>query len=91
MCYTTLALVTDYDCWHEGHDDVTVEMIIAILTQNAVTAQQVVSNAVSRLPIDRDCECAAALGSAIITRPNMIPSGVKRDLAPIIGKYVPAD
>jgi len=91
MCYATLALVTDYDCWHEGHDDVTVEMIIATLTQNAVTAQQVVSNAVSRLPIDRDCECASALGSAIITRPNMIPSSVKRDLAPIIGKYVPAD
>ncbi len=88
ICYTTLALVTDYDCWHEGHDDVTVEMIIEILTKNAATAQQVVSAAVARLPVERECECAAALGSAIITRPDLIPPDVKRDLAPIIGKYV---
>ena len=88
ICFTTLALVTDYDCWHEGHDDVTVEMIIATLTQNAVTAQQVVADAVARLPVDRGCECATALGSAIITRPELIPPDVRRDLAPIIGKYV---
>jgi len=91
MCYTTLALVTDYDCWHEGHDDVTVEMIIATLTQNAVTAQRVVVDAVAALPVDRICECATALGSAIITRPELIPTQIKRDLAPIIGKYVEAD
>ncbi len=91
FCYTTLALVTDYDCWHEGHDDVTVEMIIATLTQNAVTAQHVVANAVGRLPVDRTCECASALGSAIITRPEVIPSALKKDLAPLIGKYVPAE
>ena len=90
MCYTTLALVTDYDCWHEGHDDVTVEMIIATLTQNAVTAQQVVAGAVARLPVARGCACATALGSAIITRPELIPPDVRRDLAPIIGKYVKA-
>ena len=90
ICYTTLALVTDFDCWHEGHENVTVDMIIATLKQNAVTAQQVVANAVARLPVDRGCECAAALGSAIITRPDLIPSDVKRDLAPIIGKYVTA-
>ena len=88
ICYTTLALVTDYDCWHEGHDDVTVGMIIATLMQNAVTAQQVVAGAVGRLPVDRECECVTALGSAIITRPEVIPPDVKRDLAPIIGKYV---
>ena len=91
ICYTTLALVTDYDCWHEGHDDVTVEMIIATLTQNAVMAQQVVAGAVARLPVDRECECASALGSAIITRPDVIPADVTRDLAPIIGKYVQAE
>ena len=89
ICYTTLALVTDYDCWHEGHDDVTVDMIIATLTRNAVTAQRVVADAVARLPVARGCGCGAALGSAIITRPDLIPSDVKRDLAPIIGKYVP--
>jgi 5'-methylthioadenosine phosphorylase len=88
ICYTTLALVTDYDCWHEEHDNVTVEMIIATLTQNAVTAQRVVAEAVARLPVERGCECATALGSAIITRPDLIPSDVRRDLAPIIGKYV---
>ena len=88
ICYTTLALVTDYDCWHEGHDDVTVETIIAALTQNAVTAQQVVAGAVARLPVDRGCECATALGSAIITRSELIPPDVRRSLAPIIGRYV---
>jgi 5'-methylthioadenosine phosphorylase len=88
ICYTTLALVTDYDCWHEEHDNVTVDMIIETLMKNAVTAQQVVAGAVAQLPVDRGCECATALGSAIITRPELIPSAVKRDLAPIIGKYV---
>ena len=91
ICYATLALVTDYDCWHEGHDDVTVEMIIATLTQNAVTAQRVVANAVARLPVERSCECVSALGSAIITRPELISLALKQDLAPLIGKYVPAD
>lgn len=90
ICYATLALVTDYDCWHEGHDDVTVEMIIATLTQNAVTAQRVVANAVARLPVERSCECVSALGSAIITRPELISLALKQDLAPLIGKYVPA-
>jgi 5'-methylthioadenosine phosphorylase len=89
ICYSTLALVTDYDCWHEGHDDVTVEMIIATLQKNAVTAQRVVREAVASLPVERGCECATALGSAIITRPELIPPAVKRDLAPIIGRYVP--
>ena len=89
ICYSTLALVTDYDCWHEGHDDVTVEMVVATLQQNAVTAQRVVRGAVARLPVARDCECATALGSAIITRPELIPPAVKRDLAPLIGRYVP--
>jgi len=91
MCYTTLALVTDYDCWHEGHEDVTVEMIINNLTKNALTAQEIVSKAVGQLPTRRDCECATALGSAIITRPDMIPLSTRRDLAPIIGKYVQVD
>jgi len=89
MCYSTLALVTDYDCWHQSHDDVSVEMIIENLTQNAITAQRVVSDAVALLPVERGCECATALGSAIITRPELIPADVKRNLAPIIGKYVP--
>ena len=58
ICYTTIALVTDYDCWHPDHDSVTVEMIIGNLTQNAKTAQQVIASAVERLPFERTCECA---------------------------------
>lgn len=88
ICYATIALVTDYDCWHPDHDQVTVERIIANLTQNARTAQQVIAGAVARLPIDRTCECASALKHAIITRPDAIPDAVKRELAPIVRKYV---
>ena len=88
ICYATLALVTDYDCWHEGHDEVTVEMIVANLAQNARTAQQMIADTVGRLPIGRTCECATALATAIITRPDTIPDHVKRHLAPIIGKYI---
>jgi len=88
ICYATLALVTDYDCWHPDHDHVTVEMIVANLQQNARTAQQVIADAVARLPVERTCECARALAAAIITSPDVIPADVKRDLAPIVGKYV---
>jgi 5'-methylthioadenosine phosphorylase len=88
ICYATIALVTDYDCWHPAHDSVTVDMIVANLVANARTAQQVIADAVGRLPYDRTCECATALANAIITRPEVIPDQVKRDLAPIISKYV---
>jgi 5'-methylthioadenosine phosphorylase len=88
ICYATIALVTDYDCWHPSHDQVTVDMIIANLTQNAKNAQQVIAEAVARLPFDRTCECASALKHAIITRPDAIPAGIKRELAPIVGKYL---
>jgi 5'-methylthioadenosine phosphorylase len=88
ICYTTVALITDYDCWHPSHDQVTVEMIIANLTQNAANAQRVIAEAVARLPFERTCECASALKHAIITRPDMVPADVKRELAPIVGKYL---
>ena len=88
ICYTTLALVTDYDCWHPDHDSVTVEMIIHNLTQNAKVAQQVIANAVERLPIERLCECARALATAIITRPESVPAATRAKLAPIVGKYL---
>ena len=88
ICYTTLALVTDYDCWHPDHDSVTVEMIVANLTANASMAQQVIANAVSRLPIVRGCECARALATAIITRPDAIPAATREKLRPIVGKYL---
>jgi 5'-methylthioadenosine phosphorylase len=88
ICYTTIALVTDYDCWHPEHDQVTVEMIVANLTQNAKMAQQVIANAVGALPFDRTCECATALKYAIITRPEAVPAETRRELAPIVGKYL---
>jgi 5'-methylthioadenosine phosphorylase len=88
ICYATIALVTDYDCWHPDHDSVTVDMIVQNLLANATTAQQVIAEAVARLPLERTCECARALEHAIITRPDHVPPQVKRDLAPIIGKYI---
>jgi 5'-methylthioadenosine phosphorylase len=88
ICYTTIALVTDYDCWYPDHDSVTVDMIIANLTANAATAQQVIANAVEHLPMTRACACATALATAIITRPDAIPAATKAALAPLVGKYL---
>jgi 5'-methylthioadenosine phosphorylase len=88
ICYTTIALVTDYDCWHPDHDSVTVEMIVGNLTQNAKTAQAIIARAVERLPYERSCECATALKYALITRPDRIPDRLKKDLAPLVGKYL---
>jgi 5'-methylthioadenosine phosphorylase len=88
ICYTTIALVTDYDCWHPSHDSVTVDMIIANLTQNAKTAQQIIAGAVDSLPYDRSCECASALKYALITRPDAIAAKTREELAPLVGKYL---
>jgi 5'-methylthioadenosine phosphorylase len=88
ICYSTLALVTDYDCWHPGHDAVTVDMVVATLMENARMAQQVIAATVERLPIARTCECARALASAIITRPEAMPAATRARLAPLVGKYV---
>ncbi len=88
ICYTTIALVTDYDCWHPDHDSVTVDMIIANLTQNAVMAQQIIAGAVDALPFERTCECATALKFALITRPQAIPAETRRNLAPLVDKYL---
>jgi 5'-methylthioadenosine phosphorylase len=88
ICYTTLALVTDYDCWHPDHASVTVDMIVANLVANATMAQQAIANAVERLPIVRGCECANALATAIITRPDAVPAATKAKLEPIVGRYL---
>ena len=88
ICYTTIALVTDYDCWHPDHDSVTVEMVMSTLAKNAATAQQIIAGAVAALPYERTCECANALKYALVTRPDMVPEQVKEDLAPIIGRYI---
>ena len=88
ICYTTVALVTDYDCWHPDHDSVTVEMVMTTLAKNAATAQQIIAGAVEQLPYARTCECANALKYALVTRPEMVPDQVKKDLGPIIGRYI---
>jgi 5'-methylthioadenosine phosphorylase len=88
ICYATIALVTDYDCWHPEHDDVTVDMIVQNLMANAKTAQAVIADAVARLPYERTCDCANALQHAIITHAEFVPEGVKKDLAPLIGRYM---
>jgi len=88
ICYATLALVTDYDCWHPDHDSVTVDLIVANLTANAVTARKAIADAVGRLASTRTCGCKDALATAIITPSELVPEQTKRDLAPIIGKYI---
>jgi 5'-methylthioadenosine phosphorylase len=87
ICYVTIALVTDYDCWHPDHDHVTVDMVVSNLQHNAVTAQQVIANAVESLPVARACGCASALSAAIITHRDAIPEATRRELEPIVGKY----
>ena len=88
ICYATIALVTDFDCWHPDHDSVTVEGIVATLMQNAATAQQVIAEAVSRINGARTCACKDALAHAILTRPDAVPAHLKTELAPLVGKYL---
>ncbi len=88
ICYATLAFVTDYDCWHQSEESVTVEMVIANLQQSVETAKNTVKAAVSQIPQKRVCQCATSLKDAIITSPEQIPAYMKKDLALLIGKYV---
>ncbi len=87
MCYVTMALVTDYDCWHESHESVTVEMIVGNLMQNSRNAQSVIIQAVADLPDERGCGCGHALRHALITDRKLVPDAVKQKLACIVGKY----
>jgi 5'-methylthioadenosine phosphorylase len=92
ICYVTLAMVTDYDCWHPDHESVTADQIIQTLVRNAATAKAILRAALQRLPRDpRRCECATALRSALVTAPELVPVQVKRDLAPLIGRYMPVE
>jgi 5'-methylthioadenosine phosphorylase len=86
--YATLALVTDYDCWHVSHESVTVVQIIENLQKNAETAKKIIIETVTHLDLSEPSPHANALRSAIITQPDYIPDKIKKDLAPLIGKYV---
>jgi 5'-methylthioadenosine phosphorylase len=88
LCYATMAMVTDYDVWHEEEEHVSVEQIVAVLQQNARTAQEIVRLAVSRIPAEQNCGCASALATAIITSPDKMPPSAKKKLKLIVGKYV---
>ena len=88
ICYAILACVTDYDCWHETHESVTAEMIIKTLHQNAALSKKILKLAVSKMPEKRDCECASALKTAIVTAPELIPATQKEKLDLLLGKYL---
>ena len=88
LCYTTIAMVTDYDCWHPDHDAVTVNDIIANLTQNAGNAAKLVAAAVRSMPATRECKCGAALSHALITDRKFIPDATRKKLELLVGKYL---
>jgi 5'-methylthioadenosine phosphorylase len=88
ICYATLAMVTDYDCWHPGHDAVTAESVMQVLARNVATASAVLRAVVKRLPVPRACECEHALRHALLTSPELVPEAVKRELEPIVGRYL---
>ncbi|MGQ9468199.1 MAG: S-methyl-5'-thioadenosine phosphorylase [Anaerolineae bacterium] len=89
MCYAVMAHVTDYDVWHETEEPVNVGMLLATLAANAQLAQQAVRILVPRMATaERTCECSSTLSTALITQPDLVPESLKRDLAPIIGKYL---
>jgi 5'-methylthioadenosine phosphorylase len=88
ICYATIAMITDYDCWHPDHASVTLEEIISNLNKNAENAQAVVREAVRAMPAERSCKCDTALAHAIVTAPSAIPAAARKRLQVIAGKYL---
>ncbi len=88
ICYVTIAMVTDYDCWHPHHDSVTVEQIISVLNKNAENAANVVRETVSAMPAKRSCKCGSALAHAILTDRSKIPAKTRENLKLILNKYL---
>jgi 5'-methylthioadenosine phosphorylase len=87
ICYATLAMVTDYDCWHEAHEAVTVEMVVANLTKNSATAQEIIRHAVAAIDPDADCSCRHALATAIMTQPKAMRPATRKKLGLLLQKY----
>jgi 5'-methylthioadenosine phosphorylase len=90
ICYVTVAMVTDYDCWHPHHDSVTVDQIVAVLLKNAENATRVVRETVSSMPKDRACKCGSSLAHAILTDRSKIPAAPRKKLKLILDKYLKA-
>lgn len=88
ICYGTLAMVTDYDCWHPEHEAVTAGQIIEYLNRNVENAQKILRASISRLPKKRDCKCGSALSHAILTNPRKISPQAKKRLGLLVGKYL---
>jgi len=88
ICYVTVAMVTDYDCWHPHHDSVTVDQIVAVLVKNAENATRVVRETVAAMPKGRSCKCGSSLAHAILTEPSQIPAATRLKLKLILGKYL---
>jgi 5'-methylthioadenosine phosphorylase len=88
ICYATMAMVTDYDCWHPDHDHVTVEQVVAVLHQNSANAALAVKAAVAAMPRERSCHCASALQYAILTSREAIPAATREKLAPLLERVL---
>jgi 5'-methylthioadenosine phosphorylase len=88
ICYATVAMVTDYDCWHPHHDSVTVDQIVAVLIKNAENATKVLRETVAAMPKGRSCKCGSALAHAILTERSKIPAATLKKLKLIVGKYL---
>lgn len=88
ICYSTIAFATDYDCWHEAAGDVSIGDVLRILAESTKTAKRAIRQAIKHLPEKRECLCANALEYAVITGKKFIPEKTKKDLKPIIGKYI---
>jgi 5'-methylthioadenosine phosphorylase len=91
ICYASIACITDYDSWHETNETVSIGAILAIQAQNLGAARKIIALAAGRLPDSRTCECATALGPAIVTTPELIPADQKKKLGLLIGKYIKED
>ncbi len=88
ISYASVALATDYDCWHEGEEDVSVEAVIAVVQRNAENARRVLAASVARVPSEHNCIAATALKGAIMTSPSAVPAATRKRLAPILGTYL---
>jgi 5'-methylthioadenosine phosphorylase len=89
LCYGTIAMITDYDCWHPDHESVTGAQIMATLQQNAENAQRVLREAIKSMPAGHECKCGSALAHALITDAKLVPKSTRKNLSAIIGKYIP--
>jgi 5'-methylthioadenosine phosphorylase len=88
MCFGTIALSTDYDCWHEHEAEVSVEAVLKVMRDNIATSKRILAQAVRTVPAERNCGCGEALRHAILTPLEKVPEAVKRDLQPVIGRYL---